>query len=1842
PSSGSVASWNDKSGNNHHATQLNNASKPTLTPNSISGISALNFDGADSLSADTRFELGANPDIIVFAVVNDRTNVADGRIFLLGGSSLSLSCGTGSDGWAWRFDGGNEMYSSQSFDSSNLVVWQRTADSNIADSKFYLNGTEQASSGDSNPTSSPTSTTNKFVIGANSGANGNFFSGSIGEILILTSDSSTERIDIEGYLAHKWGLTSNLDPSHPSSVLSLSETQIKTSVDRDVTIGGSLSGENFSGTLDEIKIYDRGLSAAEVGTLFLDGTVKFTTTTTRQPPVVELYDALPDSNDSVVLLGELTNVDQENPIVTIYYGSSDGGLSADNWENNITINGGNPLPAGQFQATIDGLSPGERYYFRAYAVSTDGADWSTGEPEIKEDLLALWRLDEDSGNVAIDSVVPLRNAQINGQDANQTRTQGHSGNALKFDGGDDWMNLDSNDTGYLGEPFEGRTFMAWMKISPNLYAGPAITEYGALAAHFPFNLGFGKTAYDSNYDQLEGSLLGDTNWASGRFDESVIFSTDADHIRIPATDSLSNLHDGSFSLSLWVNPDQIEEKYTHGRLNAYSFELEKSDYYFNGIENLLSLSPSFSSILEDEETIDLDSFSPEDVPGLLIWMDASHADSFDINQSNNSVLEWSNRVVGQGYDFDLVWGDPSRKFTSGKWTVNFDGDDMLGTTSDLHHSAYKNYTAFSISRQTGGDNERLISSAHNWSMGYLWGGNNKFHFNGLLHNGSDPSDTNWHLHAVKLNYDQGSTWKDLVPGAINGSGASDNYPNPGQIRFGGWRNLEETSKGEVSAFLFYDRALSDSDLLGLQYYLANKWNMTDQLQFDFNRKVKLSSHDDFRTLGLTSQSNYQNSLTLFTGTFHAKETGFYQWELLNTSEQSALWIDQNQNGFFETGERLLHYAGEGLNNLVLDSIDLNEGNYSFAIYHAVGSGTPSVEVRFSTPSSNSGPPSLTTIHPSGPNQNDLFSTPIRSTLLRRGPLQLGINGDGTVFFKFVTLGNIVTMESDQIIPADQWSHIGVSVNEENSTLQLFINGSMVTSTEIPTGTAADLSDHLYWTLGGEHPIEKDYFYGKMDDLRFYANSLSEDQMLAISNDDITGQPTVGFRKQVIYDEGSATNGFSLVNDEGTLRALVIENETAIEVRTTRLIENTANDLPFTPLQKDDWDLSLWLDAADLTSMDQGSSPGAVGPPGNGASVGFWQDKSGSGHHAVKVSGNPQYQVQSFNNSFPCIEPNGGYFEISNSATEMDQLSAFTFVTAFKWTNTHTGDKLMYKGATGWHRNFATFYIGKFNTGAGQGTGFWVAENGTRGKMDGNSNTDARDQSKIFVIKYDGSGPNATFYINGDQERFHNMNPAWTQLPPTPSDSIHVGGNYQIAELLFFEKALGDDDRKKIEGYVAHKTGLNGDLFYTHPYFLNPPPGSSELKKANEIDTNWHHVAVSYGENPKTLKLYLDGQLADEPVVSTASGLIPSHPDIPSVGAPQGSFYLPDFGSFLGTLDDIRVYDRGLSASEIAQVFAGDANQTGLVEYRVVEKPQIQTLPAMEARPDSVILRANLSSIGGEIIESEVTLGENFDQDTIPGIQAWFDADQIDAQNGASLTKWQDQSGRPSQDRSFTNAQGSPRLLSFALKGNPVVSFDGEDDLMWTGYDFNSLLHQTGYTMVTLARFSGGENNRVITSRNNDFYFGFHADGVGLWRAGGNISPFGDRPDSQWHLHLGTISDNTGDPRASFWQDGILKVQDSLASDNQNFGPGQLQVGGVGTNYSSCEIAEILIYSQELNSYHRSILEGYLAHKWNLVDEVLPSTHPYRDLDPFGLQVSQTTSVSVGGDPAEVIIFWGDE
>ena len=86
-----ISQWNDKSGNNFHATQSTADRQPTISSNSIGGKPAILFDGSDSLGASSRLGLGANPALTVFVVCNIFTdNNTDDRIFHLGNNSNSL------------------------------------------------------------------------------------------------------------------------------------------------------------------------------------------------------------------------------------------------------------------------------------------------------------------------------------------------------------------------------------------------------------------------------------------------------------------------------------------------------------------------------------------------------------------------------------------------------------------------------------------------------------------------------------------------------------------------------------------------------------------------------------------------------------------------------------------------------------------------------------------------------------------------------------------------------------------------------------------------------------------------------------------------------------------------------------------------------------------------------------------------------------------------------------------------------------------------------------------------------------------------------------------------------------------------------------------------------------------------------------------------------------------------------------------------------------------------------------------------------------------------------------------------------------------------------------------------------------------------------------------------------------------------------------------------------------------------------------------------------------------------------------------------------------------------
>ena len=87
--------------------------------------------------------------------------------------------------------------------------------------------------------------------------------GKLGELIVYNSALSDSDIaKVEGYLAHKWGLTSNLDSAHtyksavPTSQVTWSSVQtFTTPTNVTVPVLGSLSTANLTTTTADLKVH---------------------------------------------------------------------------------------------------------------------------------------------------------------------------------------------------------------------------------------------------------------------------------------------------------------------------------------------------------------------------------------------------------------------------------------------------------------------------------------------------------------------------------------------------------------------------------------------------------------------------------------------------------------------------------------------------------------------------------------------------------------------------------------------------------------------------------------------------------------------------------------------------------------------------------------------------------------------------------------------------------------------------------------------------------------------------------------------------------------------------------------------------------------------------------------------------------------------------------------------------------------------------------------------------------------------------------------------------------------------------------------------------------------------------------------------------------------------------------------------------------------------------------------------------------------------------------------------------------------------------------------------------
>ena len=219
-SGGLVSVWADKSGNNKNATKETEGDRPTYNPTYINGKPAIEkiLDSSASIGLSTpALGIAANSSRSTAFVFRHQTvDTKDTGNQLFGLNNLHMvDASGGSTSGDWRFRNNNIVLdgTSNALTSGNIIMVIRGSSS--------LTSYRQDGGSDSGE-----SAVNAYAWGADTTTLGiNFFTsvlsrhykaGGIGEFIMFPSyldDTETEKV--EGYLAHKWGLTANLPADHP-------------------------------------------------------------------------------------------------------------------------------------------------------------------------------------------------------------------------------------------------------------------------------------------------------------------------------------------------------------------------------------------------------------------------------------------------------------------------------------------------------------------------------------------------------------------------------------------------------------------------------------------------------------------------------------------------------------------------------------------------------------------------------------------------------------------------------------------------------------------------------------------------------------------------------------------------------------------------------------------------------------------------------------------------------------------------------------------------------------------------------------------------------------------------------------------------------------------------------------------------------------------------------------------------------------------------------------------------------------------------------------------------------------------------------------------------------------------------------------------------------------------------------------------------------------------------------------------------------------------------------------------------------------------------------------------
>lgn len=254
--------------------------------------------------------------------------------------------------------------------------------------------------------------------------------------------------------------------------------------------------------------------------------------------------------------------------------------------------------------------------------------------------------------------------------------------------------------------------------------------------------------------------------------------------------------------------------------------------------------------------------------------------------------------------------------------------------------------------------------------------------------------------------------------------------------------------------------------------------------------------------------------------------------------------------------------------------------------------------------------------------------------------------------------------------------------------------------------------------------------------------------------------------------------------------------------------NSYLENPWTPTQLGS-SLALWLDAADASTVIL-----------NGSTVSQWSDKSGNGRHASQgtAANQPTYTASAFAGKTG-LTFGGNQVLIGASPELANQTNLNFFGVSIITSRT-------YSVGFGSGGPAATLGIrwGLFGNGANVPDGIgWAGDSSTP-----LGNGLLLPVSTPFQSSYIKTPTSWNVFLNGTVI----SNSIADTTFPTGTYNVRIGAEMTTplvyaasavyGEFVITIGALSTADRQRVEGYLAHKWGLAGNLPIDHPYKTTPP------------------------------------------------------------------------------------------------------------------------------------------------------------------------------------------------------------------------------------------------------------------------------------------------------------------------------------------------------------------------------------------------------------------------------------